>query len=94
MKKYIIGILSSVFVVASLVAFRDHAVAMWAAPNELNELSQEYQEAYEQTNQYIEHQKEFNNQQRTQNVLAQERWESYKETQAVQRQVLLELLKK
>lgn len=94
MRTALYGALFSVFVIAGLIAFRDHALAMWNAPGEVTQLSEEYQEAYTQTASYIEHQKEFNVEQRVTNELQQARWEEYLRNQEVNRQVLLRLLDK
>jgi len=94
MKPWLVGILTSVFVVAGLVALRDHAAAMWNAPQELNELSQEYQESYQRNEAYIAKQQEYNAQQMTANQLNEERWQQYQEDSRKNWEVMMELIKK
>ena len=51
MKKYFLGILSSVFVVAALVGFRDQIGRVWAAPDRVEGVEKkvgEYQTVQEQ----------------------------------------------
>lgn len=62
MKKLVTGALFSVFVVAALVAFRDHAVAMWAVPERQDRLEKVVEKQQETQEKQMEYTRELQKQ--------------------------------
>jgi len=58
MKRILIGSLSTVFIVAALVSFRDHAVAVWNTPRQVEQMGNIMQAQQETQSKLVDYSRE------------------------------------
>jgi len=94
MKRWLIGVITGVFVIGSLVFIRDHAVAMWNTPEKVDQLEVQFTESYSQTTYYIKELQQSNQEQRTANELNGQKWHQQEIDNDRRWTVMVELMKK